>query len=62
MFSPGQRNERAMPKDAKSAFSEFQIESRRTLGGPAPLDVSPETHRVIDIYKETASFTGICST
>ena len=44
---------------AKKEFSELTKEQKKTSGGPAPKMLSALTAEVIDIFKETPSFTGL---
>ena len=44
---------------AKKEFSELTKEQKKTGGGPAPKMPSALTAKVIDIFKETPSFTGL---
>ena len=44
---------------AKEEFSELAKEQKKTSGGPAPKLPSALTAKVIDIFKETPSFTGL---
>ena len=44
---------------AKKEFSDFGKEQRKTGRGPAPKKPSNATAKVIEIFKETPSFTGL---
>ena len=44
---------------AKREFCDYGKEARRTGGGPPPKPPSSATAKVIDILKDTASFTGL---
>ena len=44
---------------AKKELSDFGKEQRKTGGGPAPKKPSNATAKVIEIFKETPSFTGL---
>ena len=44
---------------AKKEFSDFGKEQRKTGGGPAPKKPSAATAKIIDIFKEKSSFTGL---
>lgn len=48
-----------MTSTAKKEFSDFGKEQRKTGGGPAPKKPSAATAKIIEIFKETASFTGL---
>ena len=43
----------------KKEFSDFRKEQRKTGGGPAPKKPSNATAKIIKIFKETPSFTGL---
>ena len=44
---------------AKKEFSSFRRETTKTGGGPAPKPPSLATEKIIEIFKETPSFTGL---
>ena len=44
---------------AKKEFSDFGKEQRKTGGDPAPQKPSNATAKIIEIFKETPSFTGL---
>ena len=44
---------------AKREFSDFGKETRRTGGGPAPKHPSASTARIINLFKDTPSFSGL---
>ena len=44
---------------AKKEFSDFGKEQRKTGGGPAPKKPSNATAKIIEIFKETPSLTGL---
>ena len=44
---------------AKKEFSDFGKEQRKTGGGPVPKKPSNATTKIIEIFKETPSFTGL---
>lgn len=44
---------------AKGEFTDFGKESRRTGGGPAPKPQSAATAKIIDMFKDTPSFSGL---
>lgn len=48
-----------MTSAAKKEFSAFGKEQRKTGGGPAPKKPSAGTAKIIEIFKETTSFTGL---
>ena len=50
---------RNLQSQAKKEFSELSKEQKKTGGGPAPKMPSALTAEVIDIFKETPSFTGL---
>ena len=50
---------RNLQSQAKKEFSELAKEQKKTCGGPAPKMPSALTAKVIDIFKETPSFTGL---
>ena len=50
---------RNLHSQAKKEFSELTKEQKKTGGGPAPKMPSALTAKVIDIFKETPSFTGL---
>ena len=50
---------RNLQSQAKKEFSELAKEQKKTGGGPAPKMPSALTAKVIDIFKETPSFTGL---
>ena len=50
---------RNLQSQAKKEFSELEKEQKKTGGGPAPRMPSAITAKVIDIFKETPSFTGL---
>lgn len=43
----------------KRSFSDYQREQKKTGGGPPPKSPSSEDERVIELFKNTASFSGI---
>ena len=50
---------RNLQSQAKKEFSKLAKEQKKTGGGPAPKMPSAITAKVIDIFKETPSFTGL---
>ena len=50
---------RNLHSQAKKEFSELTKEQKKTGGGPAPKMPSALTAKVIYIFKETPSFTGL---
>ena len=50
---------RNLHSQAKKEFSVLAKEQKKTGGGPAPKMPSAFTAKVIDIFKETPSFTGL---
>ena len=50
---------RNLHSQAKKEFSELTKEQKKTGGGPAPKMPSALTAKVIDIFQETPSFTGL---
>ena len=50
---------RNLHSQAKKEFSELAKEQKKTGGGPAPKMPSALTAKVIDIFKETPSFTSL---
>ena len=50
---------RNLQSQAKKEFSELSKEQKKTGGGLAPKMPSALTAEVIDIFKETPSFTGL---
>ena len=50
---------RNLHSQAKKEFSELAKEQKKTGGGPAPKMPSALIAKVIDIFKETPSFTGL---
>ena len=48
-----------MTSTAKKEFSDFGKEQRKTGEGPAPKKPSNATAKIIEIFKETPSFTGL---
>ena len=50
---------RNLHSQAKKEFSGLAKEQKKTGGGPAPKMPSAFTAKVIDIFKETPSFTGL---
>jgi molecular chaperone DnaK (HSP70) len=44
---------------AKKVFSGFRKQTKKTGGGPAPKPPSAATTKIIDMFKETPSFTGL---
>ena len=55
----GREKWRNLQSQAKKEFSELSKEQKKTGGGPAPKMPSALTAEVIDIFKETPSFTGL---
>ena len=50
---------RNLHSQAKKEYSELAKEQNKTGGGPAPKMASALTAKVIDLFKETPSFTGL---
>ena len=50
---------RQMVKKAKKEFSEFKKESTKTGGGRPPSNPPSTSSRIIEMYKDTAGFSGI---
>ena len=50
---------RQMVKKAKKEFSEYEKESAKTGGGRPPSDPPSTSSRSIEMYKDTAGFSGI---
>ena len=48
-----------MVKKAKKEFSEYKKESAKTGGGRPPSDPPSTSSRIIEMYKDTAGFSGI---
>ena len=44
---------------AKKEFSGFRKEQKKTGGGPAPPNPSEATLKIIKMFRETPSFTGL---
>ncbi|XP_033731233.1 uncharacterized protein LOC117320858 [Pecten maximus] len=45
--------------EAKRNFSDMQIYKRGTGGGPPPKLLTPLMEKVVDLYKDSAAFTGL---
>ena len=45
--------------EPQASVSDFGKEQRKTGGGPAPKKPSNATTKIIEIFKETPSFTGL---
>ena len=50
---------RNLHSQAKKEYSELAKEQKKTGGGPAPKMPSTLTAKVIDLFKETPSFTSL---
>ena len=48
-----------LTSQAKKEFSGYGREKQRTGGGPPPKAPTPATAKIIDLFKETPSFTGL---
>ena len=44
---------------AKREFTKFRQESKKTGGGPAPIEISATTSKVIELFQDTLSFVGL---
>jgi len=44
---------------AKTEFTNYRKESKRTGGGPAPKQISATTSKVIKLFQDTPSFIGL---
>jgi len=46
-------------QEAKKSFTEFKREQQKTGGGPPPKPLTEATQRIVEIYKDCSSFTGL---